>query len=73
MQLNADGSYTIEASADLEGVCERLGIEPEEDTFDEFATIAGYLCSKAGTIPRKVRPTPPPPCASLAPARNTPR
>ena len=47
---HADGSYDIEGGADLEGVCAVLGLELKEEQ-EEFATIAGYLCSQAGEIP----------------------
>lgn len=47
---NDDGSYDIEGGADLEGVCAVLGLDLKEEQ-EEFATIAGYLCSQAGEIP----------------------
>jgi putative hemolysin len=51
IKLNADGSYTVDAGADLDLVCDRLELQLEDEVLGEFATIAGYLCSQAGQIP----------------------
>ena len=48
-----DGSYTIDGMADLDIVCERLGLTDDVDPeiLAEFATLSGFLCHVAGEIP----------------------
>ena len=44
-------TYLIDGVADLEEVCETLGLMPEEDELEEFETIGGYIIHKLGYIP----------------------
>ena len=51
--LERDGTYTIDGMADLEVVCETLGLDDDVDpeVLSEFATLSGFLCHQAGEIP----------------------
>ena len=48
-----DGSYAIKGSANLDDVCEALGIELDDEQLQENSmTIGGLLCARVGEIPR---------------------
>lgn len=46
-----DGTYEILGSAEIDVVCEMLGLQVDDDTRGEYSTIGGYLCAAAGEIP----------------------
>ncbi|HEX6179031.1 MAG TPA: hemolysin family protein [Thermoanaerobaculia bacterium] len=48
----ADGSWSIDAAADLDDVESMTGFSPLPARKDEFQTIAGYVVNLAGRIPR---------------------
>mmetsp|Transcript_7673 Transcript_7673/g.7774 ORF Transcript_7673/g.7774 Transcript_7673/m.7774 type:complete len:705 (-) Transcript_7673:205-2319(-) len=48
---NADGTFQMTGTAELDNVCEALGIEFQEEDMEAHSTIAGYLCAQAGEIP----------------------
>ena len=47
-----DGSFVIDGMADLPVVSSRLGLEEHigEEILDEFVTLSGFLCHRAGEI-----------------------
>ena len=45
------GVYQIDGVADLEEVCETLGLELEEEVLEECETIGGYIVHELGRIP----------------------
>ena len=47
------GAYIMDGIADLEDVCETLGLEPDEEDLEEFETIGGYIVHKLGYIPEE--------------------
>jgi len=47
------GAYIMDGIADLEDVCETLGLEPEKEDLEEFETIGGYIVHKLGYIPEE--------------------
>jgi len=48
-----NGSFLIDATADLDMVCKKLDFEVSEEVLENFLTISGYLCQQAGRIPEK--------------------
>ena len=50
---NSDGSFEMKGYAELDDVCEALGLELEDEEKGEYSTIGGFLCSEAGEIPRE--------------------
>lgn len=50
---NADGSFEMKGYAELDDVCEALGLELDDEELGEYSTIGGFLCSEAGEIPRE--------------------
>ena len=55
--LKADGTFVIDGMADLEVVCDRLGLtgsdSVDQEVLEEFATLSGFLCHEAGEIPKE--------------------
>jgi Mg2+/Co2+ transporter CorC len=39
--------------AELDDVCEALGLDLDDEEKGEYSTIGGFLCSEAGEIPRE--------------------
>ena len=50
---NFDGSFEMKGYAELDDVCEALGLELDDEEKGEYSTIGGFLCSEAGEIPRE--------------------
>jgi len=50
---NSDGSFEMKGYAELDDVCEALGLELDDEELGEYSTIGGFLCSEAGEIPRE--------------------
>ncbi|HEU4522608.1 MAG TPA: transporter associated domain-containing protein, partial [Thermoanaerobaculia bacterium] len=48
----ADGSWSVDASIDLEELEVKTGIPVLPEQKEEFQTLAGYLINRAGRIPR---------------------
>jgi CBS domain containing-hemolysin-like protein len=47
-----DGTYSIDGAADLDLVGAKLDLEDQVDpVLPDFATLSGFICSKAGIIP----------------------
>ena len=49
----SDGSFEMKGYAELDDVCEALGLELDDEELGEYSTIGGFLCSEAGEIPRE--------------------
>jgi len=49
--LELDGSYTIDGFADLKDAVKALQLDMIPRDLDQFGTLSGYLCHKAGCIP----------------------
>jgi len=49
--LEMDGSYTIDGFADLKDAVKALQLDMVARDLDQFGTLSGYLCHKAGCIP----------------------
>ena len=50
---NTDGSFEMKGYAELDDVCEALGLDLDDEEKGEYSTIGGFLCSEAGEIPRE--------------------
>jgi len=53
ISVDANGSFSIVGNAELDDVCEALGIQLEEETREQYSTLGGLLCSSAGAIPQR--------------------
>ena len=51
--IAGSGEYLIDGLADLDEVCETLGLVLEEEEQEEFETIGGYIVHKLGYIPEE--------------------
>jgi len=49
--LELDGSYTMDGFADLKEATKALQLDIVPRDLDQFGTLSGYLCHKAGCIP----------------------
>ena len=49
--LEVDGSYTIDGFADLKDAAKVLQIDILARDLEDYGTVSGYLCHKAGCIP----------------------
>ncbi len=44
--------FEMRGSAELDVVCEALGLQLDELTLTQYSTIGGFICAEAGEIPK---------------------